>query len=317
MNLLVVLLWSTLSASAQSDVAESAYRAATAAEADGEPERARDAWREVAASAAGSRLAARAERRLAWLEERSEGNFAPLGVLLRFQALRDPSPEALDAFAAAIDAMPEGRVRTEATLLLASSRARAGDTEGAASAYRAVIASPATREEEVRLSRDELAGALAAGGDVDGALRELEDAGMSDWARHGVLMRAARRRFLEPIAWSSIGLFAVLVVATVRISRGTRRALAVLRDPRVLGVVAVLGLGPFAVARLAGDEATSAFMVFGMANAAAVLAAFAAGRALPEAPARVHGTLAILLVLTVIASGYLSVLYRAPSLPFA
>lgn len=313
---LALILCSACAVALAQDDVEAAYRAATEAERRGEPEAALDAWREVIALAPGSRMASRAERRRAWLEERSEDGFGPLRALWAFQ--HDDAPDAAEraAFAEAIGAMPEGRVRVEARLVLAAAWERAGEHARAVECYRAVLAEPAVRGDEAALARDELAGALAGGGDLEGALAELEAAGMDDAARHGFLLRAQRRRWLEPAAWAAIVAFVAL--AGLAFARGDRRAgLATLREPGVLALAALIGAAPYVLARSADDEAYFAFAVFGAANAASLLGAFAVARALGTTPHRAAvPALSVALVLAVAAFGYLTVLHHAPSLPF-
>jgi hypothetical protein len=69
----------------------------------------------------GSRWAHNARKRVTWLSERSEGDFAPLAQLQRSQ--RNPAlandPAALDAFAREVDRFPPGMVRGEARMLAA------------------------------------------------------------------------------------------------------------------------------------------------------------------------------------------------------
>ncbi len=298
----------------ETSAVETAYRRAAALDREGDPAAALAAWRDVIAEAPGSRMASRAQRRVDWLEARSEDDFRPLTALLRFRASDDPDRA---AFASEVEAMPEGRVRVEARLSLAQAFARAGDTDRAAATYRAVIAEPRVLEDESRLARDELAGALAAGGDLGAALDELEGAGMSDSARHGVLLRAARRTFLEPMAWAAIALFVVLVLAGIQRVRGVGRALAALGDPATLAAVAIVAIGPYLIARATGDEATFAFAVLGAANALGLLLAFAARAAFPSAPSPARRALSVTAVLAALGAGYLAALYHAQSLPFA
>jgi hypothetical protein len=63
-----------------------------------------------------------ASQRMQWLSLRSEGSFAPLTRLLRMK--RDPAlssdPQAIEAFARDVEAMPPGIVRAESRLLVAT-----------------------------------------------------------------------------------------------------------------------------------------------------------------------------------------------------
>jgi|GEM_PF-2071839 len=293
---------------------EDAYRRAAELERSGEPSATLEAWRDVIALGPGTRMAARAHRRVSWLEERSEGGFAPLNALLAFRASDAPD---LETFSARVETMPAGRVRVESRLLLAQAWGRAGDTDRAAAMYRAVVGEPEVHDDESRLARDELAGVLAASGDLGGALHELESAGMTDSARHGVLLRAARRTVLEPVAWAVIALFVVLVLAGIKRVRGVARAVAALGDPATLAAVGIVALGPYLIARATGDEATFAFLVLGGANALGLLLAFAARAAFPSAPSPARRALSVTAVLAALGAGYLAALYHAQSLPFA
>lgn len=294
-----------------------AYARASELDRQGHAAAARAAWAEVASLAAGTRMASRAERRLAWLDERAEGDFVPLEQLLTFRGLDDRDVADVSAFATEVEAMPAGRVRTESLLALAQAYAVLGDTERATATYRSVIDQPGVHEDEARLARDELAGALADGGRVTEALDELERAGMETSGRHAVLMRAARRQLLEPVAWALIALFAVLVVVGTVHVRGTRRAREALRDPWALATTAAVALGPYAVARMVGDESLDAFAALGLANAVGLLLAFAAGGAFRGAPPHAVRALSVVALLAALSAGYLSVVHFAPSLPFA
>lgn len=140
---------------------------------------------------------------------------------------------------------------------------------------------------------------------------------MGDSARHGVLLRAARRTVLEPIAWAAIALFVVLVLAGIQRVRGVARALTALGDPATLIAVGVVAVGPYLIARATGDEATFAFAVLGAANAVGLSLAFAARAAFPSPPSPARRALSVTAVLAALGAGYLAALYHAQSLPFA
>lgn len=305
-------------ASAQEEASlEEAYSRAQEREHAHDPRGAREAWREVMAIGPGSRMAARAARRVAWLDERSDADFGPLEALLNFQAREDRTLAAAEAFEARIASMPAGRVRIEAHLALAQAFGSLGETERASAIYRAVLDEEGLRSDEAVVARDELAGVLASGGDVDAALSELESSGLEHSARHGVLLRNARRRFLEPLAWSAIALFVVLVVGGIQKVRGLSRARAALADPWAIATCAFVAGFPYLVARILSDEAAGAFLVLGIANAIGMALSFAAGGAFRGAPRHTLSAVSITAVLAAVGVGYLAVLYQAPSLPFA
>lgn len=305
------------SVAAQESDVSAAYQRAEELEHDGDPAGALEAWREVVRLGPGSRMSARAGRRITWLEERAEDHFEPLQALLAFQQRSDRSLEAADAFSRVVEAMPAGRVRIESRLALAQAFGTLGATERATAIYRAVLDEPNLREDEASLSRDELAGVIASGGDVDAALRELESSGLGDSARHGVLMRGARRRFLEPMAWAFVALFVVVIVFGIHRVRGVARARAALSDPWAIATCILVAVGPYVIARWIGDEATGAFAVLGLANLLGMALAFAAGGAFRGAPPHTIRALSFTAVLAALGAGYLAALYHAQSLPFA
>lgn len=304
-------------ASAQESDVASAYQRAEQLEHDGRPAEALEAWREVTRLGAGSRMAARASRRITWLEERSEDHFSPLEALLAFQQREDRSLEAADAFARVVETMPAGRVRIESRLALAQAFGSVGQTDRATEIYRTLLDETDLREDEARLARDELAGVIAEGGDVDAALHELESSGLGDSARHGVLMRGARRRFLEPMAWAFVALFVVVIVFGIHRVRGLSRARAALSDPWAIATCTLVAAGPYLIARWIGDEATGAFAVLGLANLLGLALSFAAGGAFRGAPPHTIRALSFTAVLAALGAGYLAALYQAQSLPFA
>lgn len=290
---------------------------ASALEDESRPAEARAAWRSALDADPRSRLARRAERRLAWLDERSEGAFEPLAALWAFQQLPVESRDraALEAFEAVTSEMPDGRVRAESALALAAAWDTAGDTERSVAAYRALGTDDHLDEAERSAIAEEIARVYAGAGHLDEAIAELEGTGGDAGTLSG-LHRASRRRVLEPLAWALVALFVLAVGFVVARSPRPKEALRAAVAPTRLLVAAQLALAPLALATFLRDDAAGAFEGLAVVAATTLFGTSAAGEALEGASLGRRSALGALCVLAVLAGAYLSIAYLGPALRF-
>lgn len=294
------------------------FARASTAEQDGRPVEALEAWRALVSAAPTSRLASRARARIAWIEARSEGDYAPLAAMMAFL---DAPPgerdaERVRAFEQTVATMPAGRVRAESRVAVGSDWARLGRTEDALEAWRIALGDDALNEGERTMVRESMARARMDAGDVTGAIDELEDADLGGGSFHRFAERQLRRETWVPIALGALALFVVFVLALVVQSGQPGRVLhAVLREPLRLAVAVAVGLGPTAIVHWWGDESLGAFDTFAPCSIAIILLSYAASEATESRRARAAaGALAFAAAL---AGAYLSVALYGEALPFA
>jgi len=189
-------------------------REAEAAERDADPRRALRLYREVAEADDGGRLARRAERRITFLEERAEGEFAPLSGLLR--ARNTPGEASLAALAEEVASFPPGRVRRESWQLLGERHLAAGRTAEAIAAYRAWTREPELPEAERRLATTGLARALGNEGRAAEGLQVLEEESLGESRVAEMLAQDERRGQREVVAAAVLAIFALLVLGVGR-----------------------------------------------------------------------------------------------------
>ncbi len=179
----------------------------------------------------GARWARNAANRLQWLSVRSEGNFAPLARLHRFQ--RDPAlaadPAAIDALARDTEAFPPGIVRAESRMLVATAwLGPLHRPRDAIRLFRLVATDPTADGMSLRFAERGLVDALIADGQVDAAMKEAQvHAAQLDPAVVTRLQRLQRRRTLLRAAQIEVAVFVgFVVVARVYLSwkRRARRA---------------------------------------------------------------------------------------------
>lgn len=283
-------------------------REAAAAERAADPARALELYRAARELAPGSRLARRAEQRIAWLEARSAGGFEPLRELVRMQQVpaRELDPATLAAFERRVAGFPEGRVRVEARWLAAESWLALKRWDEAARAYRALLDEPLAAHER-RTATLGLARALRARGDVGEALSVLEAAGLGRAPLADELRREASRRIGRPIAWAAIVVFVACALALGG-WRGLRPAVVARAvSPSRLAATAWALAVPLAIATLYDAATTDTFAVAAGGFAGVLLVASIAGVGLEasRAPRRLRVAVAVLAVLAQLAVGYL------------
>jgi len=158
-------------------------RDAAAAERAARPEEAADLYARAAAASPGTRLAASAERRLRWLEERAAAGWEPVRALLAARALPRASLDAaaLWALEGTAAGLPPGLARRELRALVADAWLDVLDRPAEAlAAYEDWAAEPGLRAGERHLAAAGAARARARAGDVEGGLAALAAAGLAD-----------------------------------------------------------------------------------------------------------------------------------------
>ncbi|UJR82440.1 hypothetical protein [Sandaracinus amylolyticus] len=290
---LLAILAIATAASAQ-DIVERATRA----EREGDPIAARDAWRAVLDERAGSRIAARARTRLAWIEARAEGDYAPLAALWRFQnlALDARTREVVIEFATATDGMPAGPVRREARVVVGEDLLRVGEIARAQASFEALLGDADATEPERAAARDGIARAMARTGDRRAAITYLERSGLEGGSTHASLARAELERRTTPIAVAIIALFGVITIGlgahTLR-RAGAGVLRATYSPARMLGALWI-ALGPVALATRYDDEATDTFLALATGTLVVVALAALAAAGVTQTRARIGlATLAV------------------------
>lgn len=186
---------------------------ARAAEAHAQPARALALYEQARAAAPTSRLAGVAERRIAWLKARSEGDFEPLSELLRFRQTAPVTAGATAQLERRLAAFPAGRVRREARLAVGQAWLQLGRPHRAEKAFRALLGEPGLSVSDRQLAVIGVARAVDAQGDPGRAARWLE-------AHGGSTVVLLRRHYASSSRarvgrWVAMGLLAVCLVAMV------------------------------------------------------------------------------------------------------
>jgi len=316
-SILLVLSISSVALAQDVTAAEWVSRA-EAAEADVDPEEARDAWQHVIDVAPTSRLASRARTRIAWIEARSEGDYAPLATLMAFldRAPAERDAAVIGTFTDQVDAMPAGTVRAEARLAIAGEWMRLGETERALAAWQAALDDPDLPAGDRDLVHESMARTRMNAGDLQGTLDELDDADLGTVSLHHAAERRLRAETWVPIAYGTLAAFVLAVIALVARSGRRAEALRAMRDaPLRLVVAGLLALGPYAIVRWWGDDSIDAFLAFAPCSFVIVVLSYAAGEATETRALRLGvGAFAIVAAL---ASAYASVALYGEALPFA
>jgi uncharacterized MAPEG superfamily protein len=262
-----VLLFATVSAVAQAnDPHRAAALLASAREAEQSLsfEQAERDYRAAHAAAPQSRVALRAQTRLRWLLARRHPaqGYGPLADLVR--ARRRPLDlRGAAEFEGRVSAMPEGVVKRESLLVLGETfLRRLARPDRAIPHYRGLLSAPGATDEERRLARIALAEAVQQGGDSEGALAELEGAGLGMSTTADRLRRAQARSALRRVSFVLLAVALVFIVVAGRPwgagRSGARRALSPRRWWLPVYVVGV----PAAVAGLYDPSTLGAFGLF-------------------------------------------------------
>lgn len=211
---LLALLFALSGAQALAQPSQSKLvRLADEAESGAEPARAAELYRQAVEADPSSRLARRAHTRLRFLEDRSEGDFAPLARLQQVRSHQDGlTREELSAFGAEVDAFPEGRVRREARGLVADLWLRhLDDPLRAREAIEAWLNEPGLEDTDRHRAESALAIARSRLGDVSGAIASLESGGFRPELLY---LRALRvEQVGRPLSWAVLAAFVALALA--------------------------------------------------------------------------------------------------------
>jgi len=279
------------------------------AEASLDLARAADAYRAAIAAEPSSRAAHVARRRLAWLEERSEGGFGPLVELER---ARRATTLDRGAFEAAVDTMPPGLVRRESLELLASACVAAGDTASAERALRRWLAEAGSPSERERATATLARLVSVEAPEEAERLLESADLGESDTARE--IDFARQVRVARPLAFGALGLAALMML----VAAGTRWAsienVRALARPETLLLALWLAFAPLLVATRYDPSTQDTFVRL----AASVLGLFAiaqlVARALRGAARWRRAVAACAVLVAHVAMGYLVLLASGTTL---
>ena len=205
---LVVLL---LAAGARAETQSQALRRAEQAERAFDFDGALSAYTEALALAPHSRLSRRAAQRIAYLKDRSEGDFRPLVAFEKQRRVREPNAAQLEAFERQVNGFPAGRVRRESRALIADTfLLRLEQPERAVSAYEAWLAEPGLDDADWMRATNGLAIARARLGDLSGSLDTLKKAGLGARTEATYVELALVRRWARPASFLILGAFVVL-----------------------------------------------------------------------------------------------------------
>ncbi|MBM4357830.1 MAG: hypothetical protein FJ096_06945 [Deltaproteobacteria bacterium] len=280
---------------------------AEAAEARAEPAQALELYRQFAAAHQGERLARRADARIAWLDARREGGFAPLRALLamRARASDQPSAAELRAFAVEVARFPEGRVRRESYELLGDTwLARLDAPAEALECYVAWSREPGIDEAERQLAESGAALARARLGQTGEALQRLERSGLRQRSE-GRFLRAERIRRLA-VAASLVAIAAHALILVNSLIAHRRQLAWRTSVGRVEVGLATFTLGlPILFVERFDSQLVHAFAPAMVAMAAALLVTWIAACFLAPAP-RERRRLALGSAASVIAAGLLA-----------
>jgi hypothetical protein len=278
------------------------------------------AYREATVIDPSAPFAPVARARAADLEAHAEGGFAPLARLeeLRRDPARSRDRAAIEALERDAEGFPEGRVRSEARLLVAEAWShRLGDPGRALAPLGAVIADPSADRLTRALALAELCGIHRARGELAEALAAVErDPGLSP-ALRAEIVRAVRREKLRWIALGVLGALAVVGAGSLallaRRSRDVRDLPGQVVRPLSVASSLYLGGAGAILVKLHGGGDARPFVLFG----AGVLALDVIARAFLLAWGRTTAALragwALCCVAGVVAAAFLAALRVDPS----
>jgi hypothetical protein len=217
---------------ASSAASQAQFRLGVLDEEDGAFSSALEHYRSSISREAATPWARAARLRIAWIEQRSEGDFRPLMALQRVRLHPDGERSgtaggaAIQELAREVDTYPPGRVRVEARLLLAHAwLPLPAHREEALSDLRKVVDDPRAGPRDARLSQRELVNALLADQRLDEATEELRvhplDPKLAEDVRRLVRRETLRRAGYPAMATA---LVAALLFARRRLSRPRRPA---------------------------------------------------------------------------------------------
>lgn len=226
-------------------------RAGSLAEREADPARALTSYRFLVASTPRTRWHRRAERRIAWIQARSEGGFAPLAALMEMQRLsrRELTIARLRGFERKVRLFPEGIVRRESRALLAEAWLRRfGRAREGLLAHEAWLIEPGLRPGERHRAAWGAAQARVALGDARTALARWNEMGIDAPVERAWLRAAAVAQTGRPIAWAVIVLFVVVSLGLGRRELLGRSALRRAFSAPRLGAASWAGVVPVLIA---------------------------------------------------------------------
>jgi hypothetical protein len=219
-----------LAAGAPGATGEAQFQLGARDEAAGDFAAALAHYRASVTSSSSGRLARNARRRIDWIEERSQGGFAPLAALARLR--RDPSalddPAVATRLAAEAESFPPGPVRSEVRLRIAQAWLRQPTRRAEAlDELRRIVSDPSAGAADAVLAERALVEAFLAAGQLDAARQEVV-AHPFDPTATAIVERQLHRRFLRrtvEAALIAVALAALTVVAFARLRRARRPSL--------------------------------------------------------------------------------------------
>jgi hypothetical protein len=169
------------------------------------------------------RPARSARGRITWIEERSEGNFAPLTTLaaVRQDAGSLGEGAAVDRFAVQTESFPPGLVRSELRVRMAEAWLKLGRRTEAVGELRRVVSDSSSGDADRVFAERDLVETLLADGQLDVA-REEVGAHPFDPKAMAEVGRLVRRRLLHRAIAASLLLLFVVTIGTV-VRTGRRR----------------------------------------------------------------------------------------------
>jgi hypothetical protein len=155
---------------------EAQFQVGARDEAAGDYARALEHYRASLTASGSGRLARNARKRIVWIEERSQGGFAPLAALgrLRHEPAVLEDPAASVRLAAEVESFPPGPVRSEIRLRLAQAWLRQPMRRAEAlGELRRIVSDPSAGAADAVLAERALVEALLAAGQLDDARQEV------------------------------------------------------------------------------------------------------------------------------------------------
>ena len=197
------------------------FRLGARGEAEGDYARALAHYRASLNASGSGRLARSARKRIVWIEERSQGGFAPLAALARLR--HEPSiaddPTASAALATETESFPPGLVRSEIRLRLAQAWLRQPKLrDEALRELRRIVSDPSAGAPDAILAERALVETLLAAGQLDAAQDEVLAHPFDSTATANVARRLHQRLLRRTVEAGLMALagFAVLVVGRRR-----------------------------------------------------------------------------------------------------
>lgn len=283
---------------------------AEAFEATNRPDLALSAWQEALLADPGSRLARRCEARISYLNERSEGGFAPLAELMRMQhaGSAGQSRARVEEFESSLTRLPRGVVRKESRMLVAEAWAHSiADARQAVRAYETLLRTEDLDENERHATFSALASLHSSLGETRQAQAMLSAAGLQQTPAGAAIQREGTRVVGRIVALTFVIAFALIVTFVIVRARLPVAAFRRVFSLSHIGAALFIALVPMLVARAYDEAAADTFGLLALC----VLLLLAASRLVGEAfdilrPTRtLVSAAAVSAALAVLSAGYL------------